>query len=136
MKRSNLLIALYLVLLFLAGGAAGIFAYRLYAPPAVNGAREGAKPPSHEDWRKQYLNEMQTRLKLNQTQVQQLNSALDETRARFDEAHRRSDAEIKSIREDHQNRVRAFLSDVQRPEYDKIVIEHQRARELQQQQKK
>ena len=135
MKRSNLLIAIYLVLLFLAGGAAGIFAYRLYAPPAVNGARETAKP-NHEDWRRQYLNEMQTRLKMNPTQMQQLNSALDETRARFDEAHRRSDAEIKSIREDHQNRVRAFLSDVQRSEYDKIVIEHQRARELQQQQKK
>ncbi|HLJ50359.1 MAG TPA: hypothetical protein VKU01_30310 [Bryobacteraceae bacterium] len=131
MKRSNLLIALYLVLLFLAGGAAGVFAYRLYAPPAVNG-RDVQKPPSHEDWRRQYLNEMQTRLKLSTTQVQQLNSALDETRARFDEAHRRSDAEIKSIREDHQNRVKAFLSDVQRPEYDKIIVEHQRAREQQQ----
>lgn len=139
MKRSNLLIAFYLVLLFVAGMVVGVFGYRLYVGTPVS-AKMGttARPPklTPEEWRRQYTAELRNRLNLSSDQVQKLGTILDETHNLFHQAHERSDLEIKTIREQQVSKIRAILTDAQRPEYEKIRAEHERAKQAQQAQQK
>jgi len=120
MKRSNLTIALYLFLVFASGAVVGAFGFRLYSGTPVAAKNQKMSP---EEWRRQYFGEMQSRLKLTQNQMQQLNEIYDQSRARFRAAHEKNDTTIRQIREEQLARVRAMLTDEQRPEYEKLRAE-------------
>ena len=120
MKRSNLAIALYLFLIFTSCAIVGAFGFRLYSGTPVAAKTQKVSP---EEWRRQYLNEMQSRLKLTSDQFQHLNSILDESHGRFTAAHERNDAAIRQIREEQTSKIRAMLTDTQRPEYEKVRAE-------------
>lgn len=126
MKRSNLWIAFYLVLIFASGIIVGSLGTRLYNARAVSaGTVKPPAKPSPEEYRHQYVSEMQDRLKLTPDQMTRLNEILDNTGAKaHSERERHSDA-MKAIREEHANLVRNILNDEQRPEYEKIRREHQ-----------
>ncbi|MCC6540169.1 MAG: hypothetical protein IT162_21655, partial [Bryobacterales bacterium] len=94
MKQSSIKAALYLVLTFAAGSAVGIFGYRLYSGASVMARPE---PRRSEEFRKMYLQEMESRLKLNGDQKTRLVQVLDQTQALFRQ-----------------------LSEKHRPEYDAI----------------
>jgi hypothetical protein len=127
MRRSNFTIALYLTLLFLSGLIVGAYGYRFITVNPV--ATRASRRPSEEEWRKQYLNEMQTRVKLTPDQLQKLNVLMDETRSRFHEEHQKHDGVMKTIRDQQTDKVRAMLTDTQRPEYEKLRAEkEQRAK--------
>jgi hypothetical protein len=124
MSRSTPSIALYLLLIFSSGVIVGAFGMRLYSPLS-------AKTAAPEDWRKQYMNEMQSRLKLSPEQATQLNVILDETKARAHLAHEAHDGAMSRIRDEQSVKVRNILNEDQRPEYDKIRAEReQRAKML------
>ena len=55
------------------GAATGVLAHRLYVANTVSAS---------EDWRVRYVNEMHSRLKLSNLQVDKLNDILDDTRIR------------------------------------------------------
>ena len=95
MKRSTLLSALYVSLVFLSGGVVGGFAHRLYMINTVN----AGVVPKPDEWRKKNLDEMRSRCALNDTQVEQLGKILDTTRARFHEVKAKSDQEAKLKRQ-------------------------------------
>ena len=76
MKRSNFLIATYLVLIFTCGVVVGAFASRLYSPTPVMSKQSR---PTPEEWRRQYVSEMQNRLHLTPDQLIKLNEILDDT---------------------------------------------------------
>jgi len=118
MTRSNPSIALYLLLIFASGVIVGAFGMRLYSPVT-------AKTAAPEDWRKQYMNEMQSRLKLTPAQATQLNVILDETKARAHQAHDAHDSALKQIKEEQSAKVRNILTEEQRPEYDKLRAERE-----------
>lgn len=118
MARSNPSIALYLLLIFASGVIVGVFGMRLYSPAT-------AKTAAPEDWRKQYMNEMQTRLKLTPEQAMQLNAILDETKTRAHQAHEVHDSALRSIKEEQVAKVRNMLTDEQRPEYEKLRAERE-----------
>ena len=120
MKRSNLAIALYLFLIFTSGAIVGAFGFRLYSGTPVAAKTQKVSP---EEWRRQYLNEMQSRLNLTSDQFQHLNSILDQSHARFTAAHEKNDAVIRQIREEQTAKIRAMLTDAQRPEYEKVRAE-------------
>jgi hypothetical protein len=124
MKRSNLMIAFYLVLIFASGIVVGAFATHLYEARAVIA---GAPTPrlTPEEWRRQYTTEMQTRLNLNPDQLTKLNQTMDETRGKVHAEHERHKQEMKSIHDEHMNRVRAMLTEQQRPEYEKLRQERE-----------
>jgi hypothetical protein len=126
MKRSNLLIAVYLVLIFGSGAVVGAFASRLiWAPPV----RARLSP---EEYRRQYVNEMQGRLHLTTDQSTKLNEILDDTGAKVHNERERHNQAMKAIHDEQMNRVRAILTDAQRPEYEKLREEReQRARKAQ-----
>ena len=73
MRRSNLALAFYLLLVFLSGVLAGGFSYRLYTLRASNPRAQPLRP---EEFRHRYLMEMRTRLHLSDQQVTQLDSIM------------------------------------------------------------
>jgi len=116
MKLSRVMIALYVTLVFASGAVLGAFGHRLYTVSAVS-ANTRRNP---EEFRKQYISEMQSRLNLTHDQLVQLNSILDQTRSRFKEAHARMDPELDRIRAEQQLKVRDILQSPQQVEYDKM----------------
>jgi Spy/CpxP family protein refolding chaperone len=122
MKLSRLNIVLYVGLIFLSGALVGVFGHRLYTVNTVS-AKATRNP---DDWRKRFVAEMETRLKLNSNQMSQLNGILDETRSRFHEVHEKYRPEMDSIREQQHGKIRSMLDEVQRSEFEKMRIERER----------
>jgi hypothetical protein len=111
-RKSNLVVAGYLLLVFLAGVAVGGFADRLFV------ARPANAKLSPEQYRNKLVAELQQRLNLQPAQVAQLNGIFDATGVRFRDIHKRIEPDIAALRTDHDDRVRAILNDRQRAEYD------------------
>lgn len=126
MSRTNLTIGFYLLLVFGSGIAVGAFGYRIYSGTPVSAkVSVPAAKPSPEEWRKQYLGEMQARVRLTPAQVQELNGIMDQTRSLFHESREKHNRELQALRDDHANRIRAILTDEQRPEYEKLRAERE-----------
>jgi len=117
MRLNSTRVGLYLLLVFLSGALVGAFGYRLYSANSVS-----AKA-NHESYRKIYLNEMQTRLKLTPAQLSNLVFILDETKARFKAARDRMDPEMKQIQHEQRNKIRDMLQPAQKAEYEKMLEE-------------
>jgi DNA anti-recombination protein RmuC len=116
MSLSRLSITLYAALIFCSGALVGVFGHRLYTVNAVD-AKTTRNP---DEWRKRYVTEMQTRLKLSSDQVQKLNRILDETRERFHAARERMRPEMDAIRRQQIAEIQGILDPAQRAEYDKM----------------
>ena len=116
MKLSRAAVSLYALLIFASGIAVGAFGFRLYTVRTVNAST------SHDpvEWRKRYTAEMHSRLKLDADQSRKLNEILDETKARFDQAHKQMRPQMDRIHKEQVEKIRAMLTDTQRPEYDKM----------------
>jgi hypothetical protein len=123
MKLSRLAIATYVALVFASGMVLGVFGQRLYTESVVSAKSTTRTSP--EEFRKRYMAEMQSRLKLNADQVGQLNGILDETRARTREVHERNIPELQTIRKEQQDKIRAMLKPDQQLEYDKMRQERE-----------
>ncbi len=123
MKRSQLAVALYAVLTFAAGALVGVAGYRLYSSTTVD-ARTPRRTP--EEYRKRYVDEMRSRLKLSEQQVAQLNVILDTTRDRFRELREKQHPDMKAIQDDQTARIRATLDPAQQAEYDKMRLEREK----------
>jgi hypothetical protein len=115
MKRGNLPIALYLLLVFMSGAVVGALGYRAYKPPTAS-----SNAPSPEDARRQYLHEMQTRAHLSPEQIQRLSVIMDETRARFHASREQHNLEVKQIGEQQRAKVRAILTADQLPRVEQL----------------
>jgi Spy/CpxP family protein refolding chaperone len=109
----------------------GALGYRTYNPPV---ARSGSPARvSQEEWRRQYMEEMHTRLSLTDDQMQKLTVILDQTNARFQDAREKDNQIIRQIREDHFARVRTILTAEQIAKYEKLHAEREeRARKQEQ----
>ena len=121
MTLSRWKIALYVGLVFVSGALLGAFSHRLYT---VSGVSANA-PRNPEEFRKRYMEEMKSRLKLTADQVTKLSVILDETRARVRSTRESIEPEIRKIREEQQEKVHQILSADQRPEYDKMRQERE-----------
>ena len=120
MKLSRLAIAAYITVVFLCGVILGAFSFRLYTVSTVS-AKSPQTPQNPEQFRKNYLATMQSRLKLTGDQVTQLNLILDDTRARIREVHDRHQPEIQQIRKEQTDKIRALLSTDQRSTYEEML---------------
>jgi hypothetical protein len=97
MPKSRLSAALSLLLVFLSGGVLGAFTYRLYSISPVQSGKDAGAPPkklSPEEFRKRYVSDLTSAVKLDSGQVTALNRVLDQTR---DEADKLND----KIKRDH-----------------------------------
>jgi hypothetical protein len=119
MKRWNAPIAVYLFLVFVSGGVVGALGYRMYSPPAAR-SDQRVNPA---ELRRQYLNELQTRVSLTPEQVQKVNVILDDTDASFTQSRDKHHLEIEKIKEDHRVKLRALLTPEQLPKYEQLRVE-------------
>jgi Spy/CpxP family protein refolding chaperone len=116
MTLSRCKIAQNVGLVFVSGALLGAFSHRLYM---VSGVSADA-PRNPEEFRRRYMEEMKTRLKLTPDQVTQLSAILDETRSRVRSTRESIEPEIRKIRDEQQEKVHHILSADQRPEYDQM----------------
>ncbi len=120
MKRSNWVIALYVVLIFASGVAAGALGQRLIASNVVSAA---TSPRTPEQWRAKYIAEMKQRLLLDDAQLTKVNEIMDVTRARYNEVRERNRPEMKRIHDEQIESIRGVLSDTQKNGYGQFLLE-------------
>lgn len=123
MRRTSLTAGLYLLLLFFSGVAVGAFGLHLY----TNSVRANGRDPA--EFRKRYIAELRTRLKLTDDQVSKLGPILDETRQRHHELMEKHRPEMKAIQDDQVTKIRAILMDSQQSEYTKLLEEREKQRQ-------
>ncbi len=125
MRRSNLSLVLSLLVVFASGAVVGALGHRYYALNTVV-AKEGPKSP--EEYRRLYMSEMHSRLKLNADQEQKLAKILDETRDKFRAQREKARPEMKAIQDEQVARINEMLSPEQQTEYDKLRKERDEKR--------
>lgn len=119
MKRNQWSALLLAVLLFFSGAAVGVLGHRYYTASTVI-AR------SNEDSRRRsYITEMQKRLHLTAAQTGQLETIMDETKAKYKALRDSYRPETLKIKQAHVDRVKSILTADQIPAYEKIVAEHE-----------
>jgi hypothetical protein len=124
--RRTTLTGLYLALLFLGGVAVGVFGHRLYTLNSVNAS---VNPRNPEEFRRRYVAEMRTRLKLTDDQVARLGPVLDETRQRHRELMDKHRPEFKAIQDEQVRRIREILTDSQQAEYTRMLADREKQRQ-------
>ena len=124
--RRNLVTGFYLLLLFLSGVAVGAFGLRLYTLNSVSASVNTRNP---EEFRRRYVAELRTRLKLTDDQVNRLGPILDETRQRYHDLHEKHKPEMKLIQDDQVQKIRAILTDAQQTEYTRLLDEREKQRQ-------
>jgi hypothetical protein len=146
MNRSNLTIGIYILAVFLSGVAVGGLGYKLYTAQTVTAVSDRPSRPNPEEFRRRYVETLQTRLQLDDQQLTSLNRVLDETRDRmravrekykpeFEGVHAKQKPEMKAVHEFQVAQIRALLkNDVQRQEYEKFLAERERKRREREQQ--
>jgi predicted RNase H-like nuclease (RuvC/YqgF family) len=150
MPKSRLSAALSVFLVFFSGTVLGAFSYRLYSLPSVQSVKDTGGPPrklSPDEWRKKYVSDLSTALKMDDQQVSQLNKILDRTREEFEQLNQKvqpaQDAlnakfrpEREAIQSQQVDAINALLRPEQKPLYDSFRAERERMRKLHMQQKK
>ncbi len=124
MKRSNFSVTVYLVVLFLSGVLLGSVAYGLYNARSVNAALK-SNPCTADAVRRRYIDEMKTRLKLRDSQVEKLSAILEDTHHRFKALREKYKPEVKALQEEQAASIRSILDDTQRVEYEKVRAERE-----------
>lgn len=125
MRPFRLPALLYLTLVFLSGVTVGVLGYRFYTVQSVT-ARN--RPPSPEDMRRQYVEDLRTRLKLRPEQLTQLTQILETTGKRFHEMRKKWAPEVRAIQDEQTARIRAILDEAQRAEYEQMRQERDKRR--------
>ncbi len=120
MKRSSWTIALYVVLIFVSGVAAGILGQRLVASRVVSA---DSAPRTPDQWRAKYVAELGQRLALNPDQETKVNQIMDVTRARYNEVRERNRPEMKRIHDEQVESIRGTLTDPQKTAYAQFLSE-------------
>jgi succinate dehydrogenase flavin-adding protein (antitoxin of CptAB toxin-antitoxin module) len=128
MKRSSLSTWVYLLLVFSSGAALGVFSDHLYTTKTVLAKSVAAKNDPNE-FRRKYIDEMRTRLKLNTDQVNNLSQILDQTDTQMHDLHQKYRPEMTSIHNAQVESVKRLLTDAQRSEYQKMLAEREARRQ-------
>ena len=137
MPKYKISAVLSLLVVFLSGSVLGAVAYRLYAVNAVQGVDAARKPRvSPEEFRKHYVEEFRTKVKMDDRQLATLQQILDETRAAGRKMREKMNAEGEVIQAAQVEKINAILREEQRPLYAELRAEHKRQRELRDQQRK
>jgi hypothetical protein len=146
MPRAKFTAAVYLLLVFLSGAMVGAFAHRLYmvktvlSTSVVDPAPRRPGPADLAQWRKHTIEELHTKVKLDDQQIVTLQQIFDQTHAEFDDLHLRRKPEEEKRQEKRnaedqviQNhmiaKINAILRDDQKPLYQQYRAEREAERE-------
>lgn len=116
MKRAQLVALGLAILIFSLGTATGVLAHRLYVANAVNAS---------EDWRVRWVNEMHSRLKLTNDQVDKLNDILDDTRVKVRVIKDQYKPQMLKIKADQLAEIQSILTPKQAADYNNYLAEQE-----------
>ncbi|HEY1339582.1 MAG TPA: hypothetical protein VGF59_18840 [Bryobacteraceae bacterium] len=116
MPKSRWSVFLSLLLVFLSGALVGAFAHRLYMVNTVQGVNPPRRP-SFEEFRKHYMEDLRTTVKLDPQQAQQAEQILDEIRKDFDQLRDKQNAEREKLQAIQIEKMNAILSPEQQGLY-------------------
>jgi len=150
MPKFGLSAVLSALLMFLSGAVLGAFSYRLYSISPVQSGKDPGSPPkkmSPEEFRKRYVADLTSAVKLDAQQVVALNAVLDRTRDAAvklnDQMKREHDAvnekwhpDREALHKQQVDAVNGLLRPDQRPLYETFRAERDRQRKLHDQQHK
>jgi hypothetical protein len=125
MRRLNLPLVFYMLLVFVSGAVVGVLSDRFHAAQSV----KAKNPFSPEEMRRQYVEDLRSRLRLSDDQLKQLTTILGESRDRFRELRKKYGPEAKAIQDAQVEKIRAMLDEQQRAEYEKMRQERDRHRQ-------
>jgi hypothetical protein len=128
MKKSSLTVTVSMLAVFASGALVGALGHTLYTVRTVSATDKSQQRETPEEWRRKYMAEITARLKLDQTQVSQVNTILDETRDQYHAVKERVKPEMEAIHQHQIERVSALLSPQQKADYDRFREERDRAR--------
>ena len=118
----------------------GAVAYRLYAVSAVQGvgdaARKAPSKMSPEEFRKHYVEEFRTKVKMDDQQVAALQQILDQTRSDFHKMRDKMNAEGDAIQTAQVEKINSILREDQRPLYAALRAEREKQRKQRDEQHK
>jgi hypothetical protein len=134
MPRTRYSAAMYLILVFASGILVGVVSHRLYITTTVNATAPQA-PRSMAEFRRKYLAEMRARVGVNDEQIASVNKILDDTKARFDDLHKKETARHDTISREQVDSISALLTPPQKLAYDKWRDERARLHAAAQKQK-
>ena len=112
--RSSRAAALYLLLTFVSGLVIGAFGFWLYDMKAVSASTARGS----DEFRKRYMNEMESRLDLTADQKQHLITILDQTRTLYREVYEKHRPEYDAIQEHQVSQIRGILNAEQQRKYE------------------
>lgn len=125
MRQSGVRAFLYLALTFAAGSAVGVFGNRLYTARTVSAV---GRPSRSQEYRRAYLAEMDSRLKLAPDQKQRLTQVLDQTQSLFRQLNEKHRPEYNAIHASQVEQINAILTPEQQAEYAKLRKEREERR--------
>jgi len=123
MKRANLSVIVYVVLVFLSGLLVGVVSLGIYNARA---ASDKAEPCSPDALRQRYRDDLRTRLQLSPDQLAKLDVILEDTHNRYVALRDKYKPEVTAIQNAHADAIRAILDDRQRAEYEKLRQEREK----------
>lgn len=118
LQRGKWTAGLLALVLFCCGAAAGALAYRYF-----EGVPVSAK--NAEDFRHRYISEMESKVHLTPAQVSQLETILDETKAKYKALRDSYHPAMLKIKEEQISRVKSILTPQQVPAYEQLVAERE-----------
>lgn len=138
MPRTKLTAAVYVLLVFLSGAMVGAFAHRLYMVKTVLSTDPSPTPRrlGPAEWRRHIVDEMRTKVKLDDQQIVSLQHIFDQTDSEFKDLHakrkpedQRRSSENQAIQNQMVDRINAILRDDQKPLYQQYRAEREAERE-------
>jgi hypothetical protein len=126
-QRSSVSTSIYVALVFLSGAALGVFSDHLYTTKTVLAKTVAARNDPNE-FRRKYIDDMRTRLKMDPAQIATLSQILDETDVQMHDLHQKYRPEMTSIHNAQVDRVKGILKSEQVAEYQKMLDEREARR--------
>jgi hypothetical protein len=127
MLNSKLSASIYLSLVFLSGILVGGVSYRVYSLKTVS-ASTASRRDTPEQFRRRYVDDCRTRLKLDDKEVGQLQQILDQTQAEFHQLHARMNAQAQAIHDQQVARIKAMLAPDQQAGFEAFLAERGKRR--------
>jgi hypothetical protein len=136
MPKAKLTAALYLLIVFSSGIMVGVVAHRLYMVKTVLSTEPPPRRPGPAEWRKQFIDAMKSKVKVDDQQLMQLQQILDQMDDEYKQLHAGRKAEDTKRRTEDQavqnnmvDKINAMLRDDQKPLYQQLRAEREAERE-------
>jgi len=138
MPKVKVTAGIYLIVVFASGVMVGVAANRLYMVKTVLSTKEAPTPRrlGPAEWRKHFIEQMQSRVKVDGQQLSKLQEILDDTNQQLRQLHEgrkdedaRRRAEDQAVQNGMIDKINAILREDQRSLYQQLRAEREAERE-------